>query len=59
MGKFVYVFSEAAKEQLLKQGHTLIQYDEESGRYVFSLEGEKECFSLDGIKGVTSNILTF
>ena len=59
MGKFVYVFSEDAKDRMLKLGHTLLQYDEKSGRYVFALEDVAECFSLDDVNGVSSNTLTF
>jgi len=58
MARFVYVFDEKGKDELIKRGYTLMQADEAAQKYVFSIEGN-EYFTLDNVEGVESNILTF
>ena len=56
--KFIYVFSEDAKTQMIKAGYALIMEDTVCGRYVFENNPNLN-FSLLDISAIKSNTLTF
>lgn len=57
MDKFIYVFSEDDRDYLLKNGYDLIPCNTNTGMYVF-VNRRDMMFCLDGIKAVTSNVLS-
>ena len=60
MDKFIYVFSKAARDKLLKAGFLLLKTDEWNSTYVFCAD-DKLHFDLASadISYITSNTLTF
>lgn len=56
MEKFIYAFTENARDKLLASGYTII--NENNKYYVFENKPEM-CFSLEPSEYVFSNILTF
>lgn len=55
--KFIYVFTKEAKEQLLKQGLSLLRSDEKNQVFVF--EDDSAIKFIVSEKYVLSNVLTF
>lgn len=56
--KFVYVFSEKARDGMLAAGYRLIKSDEYNGRYMFENNPELT-FSHLNISCIKSNTMTF
>lgn len=57
-GKFIYVFSTAARDRLIKAGYTLLKSDEINNAYIFE-NNPKIVFSFNGIGELKTNTLTF
>lgn len=58
MEKFVYVFSEEARDKLLARGYKLVYSDEPNDTYAFENETDLS-FSLSGISAIKTNTLLF
>lgn len=58
MNKFVYVFDEKTKEQLLVKGFKLLKSDIKNKIFVFENNAEV-CFEFSNIQHILSNTLTF
>jgi len=56
--KFVYVFSDSARDSLIKSGYELIKSDERNNVYVFE-NNTKLSFALKGLSTIKSNTLSF
>lgn len=57
MKKFIYVFDEQSRDQLLKDGFRLIQSDEKKRVYVF-LNSPEILFSLNGASCIQTNTIS-
>lgn len=57
-GKFIYVFSTAARDRLTEAGYTLLKSDELNNTYIFA-NNPKIVFSFNGIGEMKTNTLTF
>lgn len=57
MKKFIYVFDEQSRDQLLKDGLRLIQSDEKKRVYVF-LNSPEILFSLNGVSCIQTNTIS-
>lgn len=57
-GNFIYVFDPDLKDDLVKQGYTLLYSDDNKCRYVFANEMYMT-FSVDPSKAVITDQLTF
>ncbi len=58
IGRFIYVFDEKARDNLLSKNYMLITADTNKGIYVFENKLEKT-FDMDTIKCVYSDTLIF
>lgn len=58
MNKFIYVFNNEAKENLLSQGFVLLKENKEKSLYVFENKNQL-IFDLSNTDFVYSNMLTF
>lgn len=58
MNKFVYVFDDKSKEQLLIKGFKLLKSDIKNKIFVFENNAEI-CFEYDNIQHILSDTLTF
>lgn len=58
MNKFIYVFNNEAKENLLSQGFVLLKENKEKSLYVFENKNQL-VFDLSNTDLVYSNMLTF
>ena len=58
MEKFIYVFSEDARDKLIKLGYKLIKSDERNRAYIFENSDILKFEQLD-ISAIKSNTLTF
>ena len=58
MNKFIYVFNNEAKENLLSQGFVLLKENKEKSLYVFENKNQF-VFDLSNTDLVYSNMLTF
>ncbi len=58
MKRFLYVFSNAERDEMLSLGFKLIKSDTASEIYVFENRNEL-CFNSNSVKAVPSDTLTF
>lgn len=58
MSKFVYVFSDEAKEKLLELGYTMLAQDEHAGFCVFANNADVDG-DLSGFRYTKSNTMAF
>ncbi len=58
MSKFLYVFSENERDELLKLGYSLIKSDIECGIFVFENQA-KLSFDKKTVEAIPSDTLTF
>ena len=57
MDRFIYVFDEATRNEMLKNGFEMIQSDEKKRVYVF-LNRPEILFTLNGIASVRTNMIS-
>ena len=57
MDRFIYVFDEATRNEMLKNGFEMIQSDEKKRVYVF-LNRPDKLFTLNGIASVRTNMIS-
>lgn len=58
MKRFIYVFSEDARDVLLAKGYGLLKSDAKNGMFVFENRNDL-CFALDSVEHLLSDTLTF
>ena len=58
MGKFIYVFSEEARDKLLSCGHKMLGSNDPDGVFVFA-RSDNMVFDLDDISYIESDTLSF
>lgn len=58
MGKFIYVFNEKSRDELIAAGFRLLKCDNKNEVYVFASQQEM-AFELSDISFVCSDTLTF
>lgn len=58
MSKFIYVFSEDARDNLARQGFKLLKSDDKSGIYIFE-NRQSLSFALSDASYLESDTLTF
>lgn len=58
MDKFIYVFTEDARDRLLADGHEMIKKDDQNNIFIFINDGKMD-FSLNEVSFISSDSLSF